>query len=392
MSISGQKLNNGGRVVGACAAFITIFGVETALPSDCDNTQSCPPIWATRGDIIYATPAGRPFDSLMYRDAAPLQQCLLPDGRYGAQVSPETCIRIGGLFTAGFSYEQAGDNGRLVKLGEAWITLAASTSTEFGPLLTVLTHKEALESAFLGGQQHSRLPVDEFYHSLGGFTIGHTYSLWDAGAPRSYADGSTFSWYGSRSRGSPLDRAFVSPLVRYVSSHGLIGYGVSFEGTGHLPYSYLRRSEIDVAAIGTLTLDTSWGGFWVKGAYDAAVEGFAAKGGLQWELPSGDGTARLLWGVSNGRSIYGEHRFGSWTIGGDWSIMGVYQHHLSDHLSGSLAAGFFGGSILPMWTTEMSVVWKPSADGEIRLEGASWHYLDFPLSGVTASVRLSRFF
>lgn len=230
------------------------------------------------------------------------------------------------------------------------------------------------------------------YFSLGGVTIGRTQSLWDSGSALDYADYATFSWHSSRSRSSRRNDLFIRDTIRYVGEYRNIGFGISIEYLGNIPYQYIRKNDSNFAVVSVFTLRTEWGGSWIKIAYDSPLVELAAKGGIHWNLPETGSALRVLLGWSGRSTIFGEHHFGPWNPAGKWSVIGSYVHYFSSEVWGATSIGAFEGRSDTILASEISFIWNPSVNAELRAEVSHYSDLEGNQSGLFGSLRLTRFF
>ena len=131
---------------------------------------------------------------------------------------------------------------------------------------------------------------------------------------------------------------------------------------------------------------------------------FAASLGMQYNIPNMNGSnLRLIGFYNSGDNAYGIARFPGALIGSaEWSVLASYNHVFSNTFSASVGfqynADHYGAFTdvntgVDSWATELSMVWTPVRNFEVRSELA-YQNVDIPGADATFSgyVRFTRYF
>lgn len=361
---------------------LLMSAMSIACAADCGNNGFCPLPTATRGDIIYHPERDqRPSEEYDYGETAKMVTCNLDGPRTGLRITPETCIRIGGFATFQFlsdtrEWSFGGPKFQQTRIGydgEFELRIEAISQTELGTFASVFRH---VEQNF-----YSPLAYNEFYLRLGGVTIGQTSSLWEGTGPSEIANYSTFTWFGRR-----FDESNMRDVLAYAAKTGPYGFGLSVESV----YSYDGFSDPGLVALASF--GTSWGGTWLKAAYDTEAQKLSMKAGIHWDIVAGKAAARLLAFWTEGRSHYIMHYLAPSDEATHLGIIGAYEHFLTDSVSASASVGVFGGRSPTAFASELSLVWQPSSDGEFRLEATYYRDTKYDNTGIFGGLRFTRFF
>lgn len=316
----------------------------------------------------------------------------------------ETCLQISGYVwyqigatnwrNGGDTYDYEGQSHTFAYAGtplngegwfkniEARVNFDARSETEWGTLRSYIRM-----AASWNGVGDGPVNLQQAVIQLGGFLIGYTETLWADGWDSSVSNWASHSWSGMSygwGRRARIQYSF--------SSNGFLA-ALSLEddalaGDGYMP---------DV--VGKLAYDGSWGGVWVKAAYDESDDSFAAQLGAQINIPNMAGSSLRVIGYysETTTNTYGVQYDAGLplpnTAAAEWSILGSYNHQFSEKFSASIGAQYFSGhGTLPnSWLGELSVVWLPITNFEVRgeLGYAKTENFDGTMSGF---LRFTRYF
>lgn len=149
--------------------------------------------------------------------------------------------------------------------------------------------------------------------------------------------------------------------------------------------------------VGVIGYEGGWGGAWLRAGYAESFDGslypapllgansggFGASAGLQLNVPGmEDSSFRLIGYYSDGDHLYGTlHPSAAAIFGGngnsEWSVLGSYYHQFTPKFGGSVGFQYFsdfyvGGTDvstgLDGYSAELSLVWLPVTDFEVRTE------------------------
>src|SRR5690606_35294073 len=131
-------------------------------------------------------------------------------------------------------------------------------------------------------------------------------------------------------------------------------------------------------------VNQGWGGVWVKAAYDEDIgdfvsgytplytptygsSGWAASVGAQINVPNMPGSnLRVIGFYADNANAY--------NVGSEWSILASYRHQFTSNFSASAAVQYFNDTNFAAagtpdaWRGELSVVWLPVTNFEVRGE------------------------
>ena len=349
---------------------------------------------------MVAVSGARAADAVMAPEPEPVEYVRVCDA-YGAGFfyipGTETCLQISGyvwyqIGANGFrdvGLDTAGYQGQGHSSGEGWfknvrarVNFDARSETEWGTLRSYIR----LQASW-NGVGDGPVAADQAWITLGGLMMGYSESFWvdsKNGGPSNYG---SHSWsgmsYGYQQRA----------LIGYrFDSNGFFG-AISLEddalaGEGYMP---------DVVA--KLGYGAGWGAVWVKAAYDESLDSIAANAGVQVNVPNMPGSSFRLqgWWAEDAGNAYGilydtdGNPLTSETA--EWSVQASYNHQFSATLGASLGFQYFDGfgAAPDGWLGELSVVWFPVSQFEVRTEVgyAKTENLDGSLSGF---LRFTRYF
>jgi hypothetical protein len=354
---------------------------------------------------LVAVTGARAADAVMAPEPEPVEYVRVCDA-YGAGFfyipGTETCLRISGYVwyqIAANSYDPLGPLQTLPSAGgtagEGWyktvrarVNFDARSETEWGTLQSYIRFQ-----ASWNGVGDGAVTADQAWISLGGLFMGYSESFWNDSHNGGASNWGSHSWtgmyYGYQQRA----------LIGYrFESNGFFG-AISLEddtlaGEGYLP---------DVVA--KIGYAGGWGAVWLKVAYDESFDGtpytvnpnipglfggfsdggFAASLGAQFNIPNMPGSSLRVIGFyadgshqynAGGPSILGVA--GTSLYGGsEWSILASYNQQFSETLGASVAFQYFNDLYYAgtdftrgndAWAAELSVVWFPVKDFEVRGE------------------------
>ncbi|MEQ8450708.1 MAG: porin, partial [Nitratireductor sp.] len=322
-------------------------------------------------------------------DASPLK--ITPETDYVLNaktglIDPPKGATIGGTDTPGaFGRNDDGDEG-WYKLTRARVNIDARQETEWGSLRSRIR----LQSTW-GTPEDGPLSVDQAYIELGGLMMGYSESFWadsKNGGPSNYG---SHSWHGM--------------YYGYQQRH-LIGYrfdgGNGFFGAISLEDDTLSGRGYMPDVVAKIGISQGWGAVWAKVAYDesrggrnvaglpafagyavpsATADGWAVQLGAQINVPNMPGSSlRILGFYADSDNSYGPGS--ALGVQPEWSILASYNHQFSSTLGVSVAAQYFADLYFPgssastgidAWGAEISLVWMPVSQFEVRTE---LHYDD----------------
>jgi len=367
-------------------------------------------------------------DAVMAPEPEPVEYVRVCDA-YGAGFfyipGTETCLQV-----SGYVWYQVGatnDDGRLVdgafnpiagdaqnywgfapdgwnKSVRARLNIDARSETEWGTLRSYIRFQ-----ADWNGVGDGLVAVDQAYIELGGLRMGYTESAWAETV-------NGISSYGSHSWGGLYYGYQQRALIQYnFSSNGLFGT-ISLEddtldGEGYMP---------DVVAL--LGYEGAWGGVWARVGYDESFDGttyaipaigvndggFAASIGTQINIPNMAGSSfRLIGYYADGDHSYGAgSSFTSYATFGqsEFSVLASYYQQFTETFGASVGVQYFNnfyyagtdvGTGLDGWSADLSLVWVPVTNFEVRTEVNYDQYegLVDDMDGVVSGIlRFTRYF
>jgi len=363
---------------------------------------------------LVAVSGARAADAVMAPEPEPVEYVRVCDA-YGAGFfyipGTETCLKISGYVwyqIATGSYE-AGDTptyhlGALpnqdgwAKSIRARVNFDARSETEWGTLRSYIRLQSTWNGVGDGGAT-----VDQAYIELGGFKMGYSESFWvdsGNGGPSNYGSHSwTGMYYGYQQRA----------LIGYrFDSNGFFG-ALSLEDDNYTGTGVGGGYTPDVVA--KLGYAGGWGAVWAKVGYDesygagGALDGFGAQLGAQFNMPNMPGSSlRVIAYYADGDHSYATGGSPGSGIGGgsaEWSVLASYNQQFSETLGVSVAGQYFSdiyaagtnnnGGGVDGWAAELSVVWFPVKDFEVRTE-IGYTDIDITSGSVSGFLRFTRYF
>ncbi|MEX0408218.1 porin [Aquibium sp. LZ166] len=373
--------------------------------------------------VLVAATGAKAADAIVIPEPEPVEYVRVCDA-YGAGFfyipGTETCLQISGYVwyqigangydedssaitggdTTGYIGGSTGDG--WLKSTRARVNFDARSDTEWGTLRAFIRLQ-----ATWGTQVDGPVSVDQGFIQLGGLMMGYSESFW-----ANSGNGGPSNW-GSHSWGGMYYGYQQRHLVgyRFNGSNGFFA-AVSLEddtlsGEGYMP---------DV--VGKIGVSQGWGAVWAKVAYDESFDGsvptlggaaalfglndggWAVQLGTQINVPSAPGSSlRVIGYWADGAHAYNVGSpsviFGptseSYYGGAEWSILASYNHQFTPTLGASVAFQWFNdlyyattdaSSGVDAWGAELSVVWVPVENFEIRTE---LHYDDVGTFNVPAT-------
>jgi len=364
---------------------------------------------------LVAVTGARAADAVMAPEPEPVEYVRVCDA-YGNGFfyipGTETCLQISGYvwyqvgagsFDTTSAFGRGGDTtsyhyGATAQDGwrksvRARLNIDARSETEWGTLRSYIRLQADWNGtgSYAGlGTNDGPVGIDQAYIQLGGLMMGYSESF-----------------YADSKNGGPSNYGSHSWSGMYYNYHEVALIGYRFESNGFFGAISLEDDALDgegyvpdiVAKIG---YGGGWGAIWAKVAYDESFDGttgagsfaalgtndggFAATIGAQFNIPNMPGSNLRLIGyyadgahrfnVGGPSAIYGptgESYYG----GSEWSILASYNHQFSETLGASVAFQYFNdlyyagtdySSGVDAWAAELSVVWFPVSQFEVRGE------------------------
>ena len=382
---------------------------------------------------MVAVSAAQAADAVVY-EPEPVEYVRVCDA-YGAGFfyipGTETCLSIGGYVRVQVgghtrrnaindvpSYHYGFDlNQGYTMHTRGRLNIDARSDTEWGTLRAYLR----LQGQW-GNNGDGNVAFDQAYIELGGLRMGYSESAWaqtqNGGASNWGSHSDTGMYYGYQQR----------HLIAYTFSGNGFAATVSLEhdDDGQINTTPAALADLNLArsytstgsaadwvpdVVGKVSYNAGWGAVWGKVAYDSDTtpavgrQGeFAASLGMQYNIPNMNGSnLRLIGFYNSGDNAYGIARFPGALIGSaEWSVLASYNHVFSNTFSASVGfqynADHYGAFTdvntgVDSWATELSMVWTPVRNFEVRSELA-YQNVDIPGADATFSgyVRFTRYF
>lgn len=374
--------------------------------------------------MIAATGA-QAADAVVIAEPEPVEYVRICDA-YGAGFffipGTETCLSISGYVW--FQVQASGD--RLGSVANPWVTnpyyggtnaaaqsspfvtsrarlnFDARSDTEWGTLrgfIRVQATWNALLQAVPGPGDGNAL-IDQAFIEIGGWRMGYSESAW------SQTQGGGASNWGAHSWGGMYYGYTQRQLIAYTFQGGNGFFGtISVEDDGQAGGAWTPDVVVKVG------VNQGWGSIWAKIGYDEEITGAVVGLGDEWSASLG---AQINVPNSPGSSlrIIGFYHSGAtqWSggpgvtfspgvpgvaigLGYEWSILASYNHAFSSTLSASIAFQYFNDAYAPgfaslstnhdAWGAELSVVWFPVTNFEVRGE---LHYDDVDAGVLTGGL------
>jgi hypothetical protein len=222
--------------------------------------------------------------------------------------------------------------------------------------------------------------VDQAWIELGGLRMGYSDSIFNYTTVGGVSNWGSHSWGGMAY--AYQQRQFIS--YSFTGGNG-IHATIALEDDGNANWMP------DV--VGVIGMNQGWGGVWAKIAYDEDIhsngailptnimplnpwsgiagmtgnDGWAASVGMQFNMPNMPGSnLRLIGFYADSANAY--------STGAEWSLLASYRHQFSSSLAASVAAQYFSNTDFAVpgspdrWQAELSVVWFPVTNFEVRGE------------------------
>ena len=321
-------------------------------------------------------------------------------------VDGETVIRDQSNDTPGYVGGRTGDG--WIKSTRARVNVESRSETEWGTLRGMVRFQAdwggvtRATSTSLAGSPFSDGPVsiDQGWLALGGFQAGYTESAWAA----SFRGGATN--FGSHSWGG----MYYGYAQRHQMSYTFFG-GNGFFGTLSLEDDALSGDGYVPDVVAKVGVNQGWGSVWARFGWQDDItnrpdfagsgdrSGWGASLAAQINVPNSPGSSLRIFGYY----ADSDTRFSSGSALGtaaEWSILASYNQQFTETLGVSVAGQYFSnlynkgtdiGSDRNAWGAELSAVWTPVTNFEVRPE---LHYdkvddLDGTVSGF---LRFTRYF
>ncbi|MFP1631531.1 porin [Zhengella sp. ZM62] len=367
---------------------------------------------------MVAASAAQAADAVVY-EPEPVEYVRVCDA-YGAGFfyvpGTETCLAISGyvrMQVGGETWKDAGDTASYLANASGAaddttdgysirtrgrVNFDARSDTEWGTLRSFVR----IQGTW-GTNGDGNVSFDQAFIELGGLRMGYSESAWaqtqNGGASNwgvSVSD--TGMYYGYQQR----------HLIAYTFAGNGFAATISLEhdsdtlnAAGTALVSSADANDWIPDVVGKVSYNAGWGAVWAKAAYDsdasivAGRQGeWAASLGMQYNIPNMNGSSlRLVGFYASDPNAY--------SVGSEWSVGAAYNHVFSNTFSASLGFQYlndidFDGNGLydggpDAWATELSMVWTPVQNFEVRSELAYQRAdtLDGTFSGY---VRFTRYF
>ena len=340
---------------------------------------------------MVAASAAQAADAIVY-EPEPVEYVRVCDA-YGAGFyyipGTETCLSI-----RGYVWMQVGGHGRnnvndapsyhyglalndgYNVLTRARLNFDARSDTEWGTLRSYIRVQGTW-----GTNADGNATFDQAFLELGGLRIGYTESAFVNSQNGGASHWGSHSWTGM--------------YYGYQQRHQI---GYTFSGNGFA--ATLSLEHDDDGALGTagaaaaadwvpdvvakVSYNAGWGAVWATLGYDSDMsvaagrqDEFGAALGMQYNIPNMNGSnLRLIGYYSSGDNAYGVARIGGFGSA-EWSILASYNHVFTSTFSASVAfqynndhyiAGTSLNSGVDTWAAELSMVWTPVQNFEVRSE------------------------
>ncbi len=274
----------------------------------------------------------------------------------------------------------AGESALLTNV-RARVNFDARSDTEWGTLRAFIRLQSTWNGSAMGD---GPVTVDQGFIELGGLRMGYSESAW----AQTQGGGNT-NW-GSHSWGGMYYGYQQRNLLAYTFQGGNGFFGtISLEDDATAGDAWMPDVVVK------LGVNQGWGSVWVMGAYDESFDGtingfpgtinsggFGAALGLHLNIPNMPGSSlRVIGYYADGDHAYSVGAPGNSFLppfgSAEWSVLASYNHAFSSTLSASVAVQYFNdlywiGSDVSTgtnaWGAELSVVWFPIENFEVRTE------------------------
>ena len=336
------------------------------------------------------------------------QEVTLPDG--------STEIRDVSNDTPGYVGGRTGDG--WIKSTRARVNIESRSETEWGTLRGMIRLQadwggvtRATSTSLLGNPfNDGPVGIDQGWLALGGFMAGYSESAWAA----SFRGGATN--FGSHSWGG----MYYGYAQRHQMSYTFFG-GNGFFGTLSLEDDALAGDGYVPDVVAKIGVNQGWGSVWARFGWEDDISGlpndfplpgnaehdsgWGASLAAQINVPNSPGSSLRIFGFY----ANSDTRFSTGSALGsspEWSILASYNQQFTENFGVSVAGQYFSnlydpgssekmvqedGSNVNAWGAELSAVWTPVTNFEVRPE---LHYdkvdgLDGTVSGF---LRFTRYF
>jgi nitrogen fixation protein len=379
---------------------------------------------------LVAVTGARAADAVVVAEPEPVEYVRVCD-TYGSGFfyipGTETCLSISGYVwyqvgansydfdsttpqTPGYIGGRTGDG--WIKSTRARVNIESRSETEWGTLRGMVrlqadwgSRTRATSTSLVGSPfADGPVAIDQGWLALGGFMAGYSESAWAA----SFRGGATN--FGSHSWGG-MDYGYAQ---RHQMSYTFFG-GNGFFATLSLEDDALSGDGYIPDVVAKVGVNQGWGSVWARFGWEdditglpddialpAGIEhqsGWGASLAAQINVPNSPGSSlRVLGYYANSDTRFSTgSRLG---VAPEWSVLASYNHQFSENLGVSVAGQYFSnlyfegtdiGSDVNAWGAEISAVWSPVTNFEVRPE---IHYdkvddLDGTVSGF---LRFTRYF
>jgi hypothetical protein len=365
---------------------------------------------------LVAVSGARAADAVFAPEPEPVEYVRVCDA-YGAGFfyipGTETCLQISGYvwyqMGAG-SYDPLGGDTPSYHYGattqDGWrksvrarVNFDARSETEWGTLRSYIRLQ-----ADWNGVGDGAVAADQAYIQLGGFMAGYSESFWVDSKNGGASNYGSHSWSGM-----------------YYGYHQSALLGYRFESNGFFGAISLENDAFEVAhpnndgympdVVAKIGYAGGWGTVWLKAAFDEDItpaaaplltpseSGFAVQLGAQFNIPNMPGSSLRLVGFYNDS----DNRYGAGSpVGSDaeWTILASYNQQFSETLGASVAFEYFNdlyvagtdvSTGVDAWAAELSVVWFPVSQFEVRSE-IGYAEVDGLDGSVSGWLRFTRYF
>ncbi|MGB3500397.1 MAG: porin, partial [Mesorhizobium sp.] len=364
----------------------------------------------------------------------------------------ETCLKISGYVwyqIGASSFDPTLASNNIVPssatgiLGDGWgksvrarLNVDARSETEWGTLRSYIRMQ-----ADWNGVGDGPVAIDQAYIELAGFKMGYSESFWvdsGNGGPSNYG---SHSWsgmnYGYQQRALIGYRFESNGFFGALSleDDALSSFGSSRNAAGAVVIPGYNGADYVPDVVAKIGFGGGWGAVWAKVGFDSdrtntytigtgqeGDSGWGAQIGAQFNMPNMPGSSLRLIGYY----ADSDNRFGTGSPFGtllnyapvaagtvtalaagtngtaEWSILASYNQQFSETFGASVAVQYFNdfyfpgtdvGTGIDGWSAELSTVWFPVKDFEVRTE---LHYDTIDAPGVDGTVsgflRFTRYF
>ena len=359
---------------------------------------------------LVAVSGARAADAIMAPEPEPVEYVRVCDA-YGEGFfyipGTETCLQISGYvwYQIGATSDDGVNdtpNYNAFNTADGWqkqvrarVNFDARSETEWGTLRSYIRFEAQWGGAALFGD--GPVVADQAWISLGGLRMGYTESAWAETV-------NGISSYGSHSYGGLYYGYQQRAVIQYnFTSNGFFGT-LSLEDDGQTGSSYMP----DV--VGLVGYEGSWGAVWGRVGYDESFDdgvndgGFAASIGTQINIPNMTGSSLRIVGYY----ADGDHQYGAGssftayaTLGNsEFSVLASYYQQFTPTFAASVGAQYFNdfyfagtdvSTGLDGWSAELSLVWLPVTNLEVRSE-INYDKVETLDGTVSGWLRFTRFF